>query len=88
MSQRRTTFLAVVSVAGCVLVPAGAALLYLGSNQGHSGETVAGIAVLVIGLVCLRILFWVRRARLLTRAGLSFRDRAHQPGGSPHDSSD
>ena len=56
-------------------MPAGAALLYLGSTSDHGGESVAGILALVLGLVCLRILVWVRRARRLTRVGLSF----HRP---------
>ena len=75
MTTRRTTVLVVVAIAGCVLVPAGAALLYVGSTTDHGGESVAGILALVLGLACLRILFWVRRARRLTRVGLSF----HRP---------
>ena len=73
MTTRRTTVLVVVAVAGCVLVPGGAALLYLGSTTDHGGESVAGILALVLGLACLRVLFWVRRARRMTRVGLSFR---------------
>jgi hypothetical protein len=72
VTTRRTTVLAVVAVLGCVLVPLGALLLYLGTTQDHGGESVAGIVALVLGLACVRILFWVRRARLLTRVGLSF----------------
>jgi Flp pilus assembly protein TadB len=64
--------LVLVAVAGCVLVPVGALLLYLGVSGDHGGESVAGILALVLGLACVRILFWVRRARLLTRVGLSF----------------
>ena len=75
MTTRRTTVLVSVALAGCVLVPGGAALLYLGSTTDHGGESVAGILALVLGLVCLRILFWVRRVRKLTRVGLSF----HRP---------
>ncbi len=73
MTTRRTTVLVVVAVAGCILVPGGAALLYLGSTTDNGAESVAGILALVLGLACFRILFWVRRARRLTRAGLSFR---------------
>ena len=73
MTTRRTTVLVVVALAGCVLVPGGAVLLYLGTTSDHGGESVAGILALVLGLACLRILFWVRRARRLTQAGLSFR---------------
>lgn len=72
MTTRRTTVLAVVAVAGCVLVPVGALLLYLGTTGDDGGESVAGILALVLGLACVRVLFWVRRARLLTRVGLSF----------------
>jgi hypothetical protein len=75
VTTRRTTVLVVVAIAGCVLVPAGAVLLYLGSTTDHGGESVAGILALVLGLVCLRILFWLRRVRRLTRVGLSF----HRP---------
>jgi hypothetical protein len=72
VTTRRTAFLVVVAAAGCVLVPAGALLLYLGTTQDHGGESVAGILALVLGLACVRVLFWVRRGRLLTRVGLSF----------------
>ena len=75
MTTRRTTVLVSVALAGCVLVPGGAALLYLGSTTEHGGESVAGILALVLGLACFRILFWVRRARRLTQVGLSF----HRP---------
>ena len=73
MTTRRTTVLLTVALAGCLLVPAGAVLLYVGSTSDHGGESVAGILALVIGLACLRALFWVRRARRLTHVGLSFR---------------
>jgi Flp pilus assembly protein TadB len=72
VTTRRTTVLVVVALAGCILVPAGALLLYVGSTDDHGSESVAGILALVLGLVCFRILFWVRRARRLTRVGLSF----------------
>jgi len=75
VTTRRTTVLVVVAIAGGVLVPAGAVLLYLGSTTDDGGESVAGILALVLGLVCLRILFWLRRVRRLTRVGLSF----HRP---------
>lgn len=75
MTTRRTTVLAVVAFAGCLLVPGGAILLYLGSTTDHGGESVVGILALVLGLAGFRALFWVRRARLLTRVGLSF----HRP---------
>ena len=72
MTTRRTTVLVVVAVAGCVMVPLGALLLYLGTTGDRGGESVAGILALVLGLACVRAVFWVRRARLLTRVGLSF----------------
>ena len=75
MTPGRTAVLVAVAVAGCVLVPGGALLLYLGTTGDHGGESVAGVLALVLGLVCFRILFWVRRVRRLTRAGLSF----HRP---------
>lgn len=78
-SRRTTTLLVVVALAACVLVPVGALLLYLGVTGDHGGESVAGILALVVGLACLRALFWVRRARLLTRVGLSFHDPDEEP---------
>ena len=82
MTTRRTTVLAAVAVAGCVLVPGGALLLYLGTTRDHGAESVAGILALFLGLVSLRVLFWVRRIRLLTRTGLAFREDSPPPGGS------
>jgi hypothetical protein len=70
--SRRTTFRTTVALLACVLVPAGTVLLLLGSSHDRGGETVAGILVLVPGLACGRILFWMRRARLLTDLGRSF----------------
>ena len=75
MTTRRTAVLAAVAAAGCVLVPGGALLLYLGTTGDHGGASVAGVLALVLGLACFRILFWVRRARRLTSVGLSF----HRP---------
>ena len=75
VTGRRTSALLCVTLAGCLLVPCGALLLYLGTASDHGGESVAGILALVLGLVCLRILFWLRRARHMTRVGLSF----HRP---------
>jgi hypothetical protein len=75
VTTRRTTVLVVVAIAGCILVPTGGLLLYVGSTTDHGGESVAGILALVLGLACFRILFWVRRARRLTQVGLSF----HRP---------
>jgi hypothetical protein len=80
-ASRRTTVLTVVAVSGSILVPAGVVLLLLGSTHDRGGESVAGILVLVPGLVCLRILFWVRRARLLADLGRSL----HVPDPERHD---
>jgi hypothetical protein len=88
VTTRRTTVLAAVAVAGCVLVPGGAVLLYLGTTRDHGAESVAGILALVLGLACVRVLFWVRRIRVLTRAGLAFHDTSHPPGGSQSHGSD
>jgi hypothetical protein len=82
VTTRRTTVLAVVAVAGCILVPVGALLLYLGTTGDRGGESVGGILALVLGLACVRVLFWVRRARLLTRVGLSFRGPEDESGRS------
>jgi hypothetical protein len=83
MGDRRTTLLAGVAVAGGVLVPVGVALTALGSTRHHDALTVGGILALVLGLACLRVLFWVRRARLLTEIGLRF--HRDEPGDAPGD---
>jgi hypothetical protein len=88
VTTRRTTALVAVAVAGCVLVPGGAALLYVGTTRDHGGASVAGILALVLGLACVRVLFWVRRVRLLTRAGMAVHDATHPPGGVPGHRSD
>jgi Flp pilus assembly protein TadB len=66
-----------------VLVLGGALLLSLGSSRDHGGESVLGILALVLGLVCVRILFWVRRARRLTRIALDLHVPDQPSGGSP-----
>ena len=71
MAARRTTVLTVVAVLGCVLVPAGVALVASGFSAGHDGRTVAGILLGIAGLVCFRIPSWARRIRVLTRTGLA-----------------
>jgi hypothetical protein len=60
----------VVAVLGCLLVPAGAALVVIGVRGHHDGTTVVGILLASAGLICLRILWWARRIRLMTQAGL------------------
>ena len=72
MATRRMTVLTVVAVLGCVLVPAGAALVASGVSGDRDGRTVGGILLGLAGLVCFRILYWTRRIRLMTRAGLAF----------------
>ncbi len=57
------------AVGAGVLVPAGIALIALGLTQDHDALTVCGIVAVVLGLACLRVLFWVRRVRLLTEVG-------------------
>ena len=71
MATRRTTVLVVVAVLGSVLVPAGVLLVLDGVRHDHSGRTVGGILLGLAGLVCLRILWWVRRIRLMTQAGIA-----------------
>jgi hypothetical protein len=80
VTGRRTAALA---AGGSVLVPVGALLLHLGSSRDHGGESVLGILALVLGLVCVRILFWVRRARRLTRIALDLHVPDQPSGGSP-----
>jgi len=61
--------LTVVGVLGCVLLPAGALLVLSGVHSGQDGRTVGGILLGLAGLVCLRVLSWARRIRLMTEAG-------------------
>ena len=79
MRARRTTVLAAVAFGACVLLPLGAVLLVLGRTGDRGALSVAGIVGLVLGLVCLRILTWVRRARLMTRAGLALHEGPPDP---------
>jgi hypothetical protein len=60
-------------VAGVALVLGGLALAVARPGTAR----VAGILAVVLGLACLRIAFWVRRARMMTRVGMSLR------GGDP-----
>lgn len=82
MGTRRTAILTGVAVAAVVLVPAGAVLIAVGFTRNHGGVTVIGIVAAVLGLVCLRALYWVRRVRLLTQAGLRIHRNEHPPGSS------
>lgn len=72
MATRRTTWLVVVAVLGCLLLPLGVLLVWSGVGDDDGGRTVAGILLGLAGLVCLRILWWVRRIRRMTQAGLAF----------------
>jgi len=81
VATRRTTVLTVVAVLGCVLLPVGAVLVLVGVRNSHDGATVGGILLGLAGLVCFRILYWARRIRLMTQAGLAF----HVEGDDPHD---
>jgi hypothetical protein len=74
VTTRRTTWLVVVAVLGCVLLPVGALLVWSGVTGDDGGRTVGGILLGLAGLVCLRILWWVRRVRRMTQAGLAFHD--------------
>ncbi len=71
MATRRTTVLVVVAMLGCVLTVVGALLVLDGFRHDHSGRTVGGILLGLAGLICLRILWWVRRIRLMTQAGIA-----------------
>ena len=68
--MRRTRVLVVV---GLMLIVGGAALLWRGVSAGPAGLTVAGILVLLAGLIGLRIGYWTVRVRAMTRAGLAMR---------------
>jgi hypothetical protein len=83
VATRRTTWLVVVAVLGGLLLPLGVLLVWSGVGGDHGGRTVAGILLGLAGLVCLRILWWVRRIRRMTRAGLAFHveDDAGRGGG-------
>jgi hypothetical protein len=81
--SRRTALLTVVAFSACVLIPAGAVLLFRGSSDDRGGESMAGILLLVPGLVSVRILFWVRRARLLADLGRSLHVPDREQGDEP-----
>jgi hypothetical protein len=70
--MRRTT---VLVAAGLLLAGGGGAMLWRGAADGPAGLAVAGILVLIAGLVCLRIAYWSVRVRAMTRAGLALQVR-------------
>jgi|1186.fasta_scaffold131427_2 hypothetical protein len=74
----RTTVLVAASAAVAV---AGGALLWRGATEGPDGLTVAGILVLLAGLVGLRIGYWTVRVRAMTRAGLALHGPRAPDGG-------
>jgi drug/metabolite transporter (DMT)-like permease len=79
----RPRVLSALAVLGCLLLPAGAVLVATSVGGGHDGRTILGILLALAGLVCWRILYWVRRVRAMTRAGLAFstdEERGERPG--------
>jgi hypothetical protein len=88
MSPRRTAFLV---GGGVLLIIVGAVLLWRGASHGPASLTVAGILVLLAGLICLRIVYWSIRIRAMTRAGLAMshpdESSDHAGGDSQADSS-
>lgn len=70
MAARRS--LVVVAVLGCLLLPAGVLLVASGVADDSDGRTVAGILLGLAGLVCFRVLYWARRVRAMTQAGIAF----------------
>jgi membrane protein YdbS with pleckstrin-like domain len=62
---------------GLLLAVGGGVMLWRGAAEGPAGLTVAGILVLLAGLVCLRIVYWRVRVAAMTRAGLAL----HGPDG-------
>jgi hypothetical protein len=69
VATRRTTALTVVAVVGCLALTVGSFLVYSGVSSDHDGRTVGGILLGLVGLICFRILHWVRKIRLMTQAG-------------------
>jgi hypothetical protein len=88
MSRRRT---AILAGTGVLLAVVGGVMVWLGTSRGPTSLTLAGIAVTLAGLVSLRVVFWARRVRAMTRAGIALSDpdggKPHPPGGSQTDSS-
>jgi hypothetical protein len=81
MNRRRT---AVLVGGGVLLTVVGAVLLWRGASHGPRSLTVAGILVLLAGLICLRIVYWSIRIRTMTRAGLAMshpEESTDHPGG-------
>jgi hypothetical protein len=61
----------VLVAVGVLLAVGGGVMLWRGAAEGPGGLTVAGILVLLAGLVCLRIAYWRVRVAAMTRAGLA-----------------
>lgn len=78
MAGRRPGPLAVVAALACLLVPAAVILVASGVSDDRHGRTVVGILVGVAGLVCLRVLYWARRVRAMTQAGLALHGKDDQ----------
>ena len=85
VATRRTRVLIVVAVLGCVLVPCGVVLVVSGVRSDGDGDTVVGILLGLAGLICFRVLYWARRIRLMTQAGLAF--HVDQGEADGHDTS-
>jgi uncharacterized membrane protein HdeD (DUF308 family) len=79
MTPRRTTLLA--GGGGVLLSVIGVVCLWHGASHGPTWLTVSGIVLTLAGLVCLRVVFWARRVRAMTRAGLALA----QPEAPPED---
>ena len=85
MAVPHSRVLIAVAVLGCLLVPCGVLLVASGVGGDDNGRTVAGILLGLAGLICLRILYWVRRVRAMTQAGLAFHvDDDEDSGSTPH----
>jgi hypothetical protein len=80
--MRRT---GVLVTAGLVLAVGGGVALWRAATDGPAGLTVAGILVLITGLVCLRIAYWRVRVRAMTRAGLALHGDGHGTDGGDRD---
>jgi uncharacterized membrane protein HdeD (DUF308 family) len=78
VTPRRTTLLV---AAGVVLLAVGVASVLLGT-RGRTWLSVVGILLVVAGLACLRIVFWVRRAARLTEIGRSLHINSEDPRAS------
>jgi Flp pilus assembly protein TadB len=70
--MERPRVAAVAGGGGLALLVGGGLLIWLGTSAHHSVATVFGILAGVLGLVGLRVRWWIRRERLMRRLGESF----------------